>query len=49
MLSLAQEMAPVPVQVARADDDHENIFHHEGILHLWLAKAFVVMPGRSRM
>jgi hypothetical protein len=33
MLSLAHEMTPVPVQGRWADDDHENSFYQEGILH----------------
>jgi hypothetical protein len=49
MLSLAQEVAPVPVQGRWPDDDRENIFYQEGILHLLHEKAFLIMPGRSRM
>jgi hypothetical protein len=33
MLSLAQEMAPVPVQGRWPDDDRENTFYQEGISH----------------
>jgi hypothetical protein len=33
MLNLAEEMAPVPVQGDWPDDDHENSFYQEGILH----------------
>ena len=47
MLSLAQEMAPVPVQGRWPDNDRENTFYQEGILHQELGKVFPIMPGRT--